>query len=108
MEDEAKPPAEVAGAGPDNHYPDPLPGSYGELQAFLLLQKQGEFNPFPLRLATFNRIQAETKRPLLCYATQTSDVPKGAPVSIDDGDLRNLSTTLRQRRLGFTEQAVAS
>lgn len=26
----------------------------------------------------------------------------------DDGADRNLSTTLRQRRLGFTEQAVAS
>ena len=89
MEDAAKPPAEAAGAGPDNHYPDPLPGSYGELQTFL--EKQGAFNPFLLRLATFNRIQSETKRPLLCYATQTWNVPRGAPVSIDDGDLVGFS-----------------
>ena len=76
-------------AGPDNNLPDPLPRSYGELQAFLGTQE--DFNPFELRLAVFKRIQAATGRPLLCYATQTSDVPAGAPVSIDDGDLVGFS-----------------
>ncbi len=88
--------AEESDTSPENperlansQYPDPLPKSYGELQEFF--QSQGEFNPFEVRLTTITRIQTETKRPLLCYATQTSDVPEGAPVSIDDGDLLGFS-----------------
>ncbi len=89
MAEEANPDPEGPGAVAGNQYPDPLPKSYGELQAFL--ETQGEFNPFEVRLAAINRIQSETQRPLLCYATQTSNVPDGAPVSIDDGDLVGFS-----------------
>jgi len=76
-------------ARPEKQYPDPLPRSYGELQAFL--GQQEGINPFEIRLATINRIQNETKRSLLCYVTQTANVPNGAPVQIDDGDLVGFS-----------------
>ena len=89
MDEKGEAPAEEAGAAPDQVYPDPLPRSYGELQSFI--EKQGEINPFELRLVAIDRIQSETKRPLLCYATQTSNVLQGAPVSIDDGDLVGFS-----------------
>ena len=85
MNEEGDSAAEGTGADLEDTYPDPLPRSYGELQSFL--DNQGKFNPFEFRLAAINRIQSETKRPLLCYATQTSNVPERAPVSIDDGDL---------------------
>ncbi len=88
-EEEGKPRPEEGNAAPTKVYPDPLPKSYGELQSFV--KAQGNFNPFELRLTAINRIQAETERPLLCYATQTSNVPNGAPVSIDDGDLVGFS-----------------
>ena len=89
MAEETNPASEGSGAVTDNQYPDPLPRSYGELQEFI--KSKGEFNLFELRLTAFHRIQSETKRPLLCYATQTSNVPNGAPVSIDDGDLVGFS-----------------
>ena len=89
MEEEVVSSPDEKGVFADNQYPDPLPRSYGELQAFL--ETQGEFNPFEVRLTAIRRIQAETKRPLLCYATQTSNAPNGAPVSIDDGDLVGFS-----------------
>ena len=72
----------------DSQYPDPLPRSYGELQAFI--ETRGD-RPFDVRLTTINRIQSETNRPLLCYATQTSDLSAGYPTSIDDGDLIGFS-----------------
>ena len=65
--------------------PAQLPKSYGELQG--LLQREEFSNPFLLRLEAFRRIEKRTKRPLLCYTTQTWGVPRGTPVSIDDGDL---------------------
>ncbi len=89
MTEEISPLPEESGAAVDNQYPDPLPRSYGELQAFL--EKEGNFNHFALRLTAIKRIQSKTKRPLLCYTTQTSNVDPGAPVSIDDGDLVGFS-----------------
>ena len=89
MEEESVPPAEGAGSESDNAILDPLPRTYGELQS--LLTKQGEFNPYEYRRAAMTQIQSETKRPLLCYATQTSNVSDGAPVAIDDGDLIGFS-----------------
>ena len=65
--------------------PDPLPKSYGELQS--LLFKGAVVNPFPVRLATFQRIEEETKRPLLCYVTKTWNAEPGTSAFIDDGDL---------------------
>ncbi len=70
-------------------WPDPLPDSYGGLEAFLTQDR--EINLFGLRLETFRRIEKETGRPLLCYATQTVSASSGAPVSIDDGDLIGFS-----------------
>ena len=89
MAEKANPTPESPGAFADNQHPDPLPISYGNLQEFLGAQEG--FNLFKLRLTAINRIQFETKRPLLCYATQASRVPDGAPVSIDDGDLVGFS-----------------
>ena len=86
MAEEAGPTPEGSGVVEDNQYPDPLPKSYGELQEFI--KSKGEFNLFELRLTAFKRIQSETNRPLLCYATQTSNVPNGAPVSIRSGVYR--------------------
>ena len=65
--------------------PDPLPSSYGELQDFLA--KNNNVNPFAVRQATFKRVEQETERPLLCYATKVLNVPPGIPAFIDDGDL---------------------
>ena len=89
MEGVAEPPEDRPRAGPVKQYPDPLPRSYGELQVFLATA--GEVNLFDVRLTAITRIQNETKRPLLCYATQTWNVSKEAPVSIDDGDLVGFS-----------------
>ena len=72
-------------------FPNPLPKSYGELQSFL--QSSGMGNPHPLRLETFRRIEAVTKRPLLCYVSQTWNVSPAPEVRafIDDGDLMGFS-----------------
>ena len=66
-------------------FPDPLPRSYGELQDFL--SKAGSVNLLAVRLVALRRIEQETKRPLLCYATQIWNIPPGTPAFIDDGDL---------------------
>ncbi len=89
MAEDVLPTPEKSGTVTGCQSPDPLPRSYGELQKFL--EKQGSIDLFELRLAVINGIQSETKRPLLCYATQTSNVATGAPVSIDDGDLVGFS-----------------
>ena len=54
------------------------------MQAFL---SQPGINPFELRLETFRRIEAQTKRPLLCYTSQTENAPQGVRPAIDDGDI---------------------
>lgn len=64
--------------------PDPLPRSFGKLLDFL---SQADVDVFAVRLETFRRIEKETARPLLCYATQTWKVSPGTPAFIDDGDL---------------------
>lgn len=89
MEEESKPSVEEVGSDSNDAVLDPLPKTYGELQSFLT--KKGKFNLYEFRLASIAQIQFETKRPLLCYATQTSNVPDGAPVAIDDGDLIGFS-----------------
>lgn len=55
------------------------------MQTFL--SKSGTTNLFELRLETFRQIEAQNRRPLLCYASQTEDVPQGTRTAIDDGDI---------------------
>ncbi len=88
MAEEAGPTPEGPGIVVGDECPDPLPRSYGKLQEFL--EKQGA-DLFQVRLTVIKRIQSETNRPLLCYATQTSNVATGIPVSIEDGDLVGFS-----------------
>ncbi len=54
---------------------------------FNIIEKAGNFNPFPLRLATLKKIEDITQRPLICYVTKTSNISPEAPVSIEHSDL---------------------
>ena len=65
--------------------PDPLPGFYGKLEEFFQKHADSPGLPFAMRLETMRRIEKETKRPLLCYVTDTASNQTG--VAIDDQDV---------------------
>jgi hypothetical protein len=62
-----------------------LPVSYQEINDYY--QPFPEFRPFDLRKETFTRIEAVTRRPLMCYVSKTANVAPGLPTAIDDSDL---------------------
>ena len=65
--------------------PDPLPRFYGKLEEFFQEHADSPNLPFAMRLETMRRIEKETGRPLLCYATDTASNQTG--VAIDDQDV---------------------
>ena len=70
---------------PSGEIPDPLPRFYGELAALFQQDNDSSYLPYAMRIETMRRIEKETKRPLLCYAT---DVASERPeVAIDDYDI---------------------
>lgn len=72
---------------------DHLPVAYQEIQDYF--GKLETANPFVLRKETFQRIEAVTGRPLLCYVTKTINVPQGLPAYIDDSDLIGFGDLIR-------------
>lgn len=76
-----------------NSWPEPFPVSYQDIND--LVASEGEFNPSALRFETIRRIEKITKRPLICYVSQTHNPPPGSLVSIDDSDLLGFGDLLR-------------
>ena len=66
-----------------------LPESYGALQQ--LFSQENPPNLFSFRKTTFEKVEEHTKRPLLCYATKTHNLPDGCDASILDEDLIGFS-----------------
>src|SRR5438046_2302553 len=62
-----------------------LPISYQQINDYFQAHPEGK--PFDLRKEIFNRIEAITGRPLICYVAKTANVAPGLPTSIDDSDL---------------------
>lgn len=70
---------------PSGEIPDPLPRFYGELEALFQQDSDSSYLPYAVRIETMRRIEKETERPLLCYAT---DIASGRPeVAIGDYDV---------------------
>jgi len=74
---------------------DRLPVTYQALSDYF--GGQNRVNPFLLRKETFLRIESITGRPLICYVTRTSNLPRGVPIPayIDDGDLTGFGDLLQ-------------
>ena len=69
-----------------------LPATYQALSS--LLEEHKQLNLFALRKETFKRIEAITKRPLLCYVTKTLNIPANIAAYIDEDDLVGFSDLL--------------
>jgi len=64
---------------------DQLPSTYQAVHDYYAQFR--EINFFALRKETFQRIERATGRPLICYVTQTSNLPREVPAYLDHGDL---------------------
>jgi ClpP class serine protease len=69
--------------------PQKIPVTYQEIST--ALTSQGQTNPFLLRRQTLSAIEDITKIPLICYVSKTSNVPRGAPIFIDEEDVIGFS-----------------
>lgn len=78
-------PAVTVPAGENAQALEKVPVTYGDINEYYT--KLGQAQPVNLRLETIRRIEAITKRPLICYVSKTHDVPPGVDASIEDFDI---------------------